>query len=125
VGGTSGGTGGSSVGGVSGGAGASGAGGTTGGDAGTGICSMTPPPPSQLVGWAATHAMNPNGTTGGGSIAPTMVTTTAAFNTNVSGAAARVVYVMGSLSGNFTVGSNKTIVVLCGASLHGHIEMNG
>ena len=26
---------------------------------------------------------------------------------------------------SFTIGSNKTIVGLCGASLHGHIEMNG
>ena len=69
--------------------------------------------------------MNPNGTTGGGSVTPTMVTTTAAFNTNAAGTAARVLYVTGSLTGNFTVGSNKTIVGLCGASLHGHVEMNG
>jgi len=120
-----GGTGGAGVAGSSGSGGApGGTGGMSGGDAGMGDC-MTPPPASQLVGWAAMHPMNPNGTTGGGSVAPTMVTTTAAFNTNAGGTAARVLYVMGSLTGNFTVGSNKTIVGLCGASLHGHVEMNG
>src|SRR4029077_11166579 len=29
------------------------------------------------------------------------------------------------LTGQFYVGSNKTIIGLCGASLHGHLEMNG
>ncbi len=122
VGGTAGG--GMSMGGARAGAGGSGVGGATG-DAGVGTDCMTPPPASELIGWAAMHAMNPNGTTGGGSAAPTMVTTTAVFNTNAAGTAARVLYVTGSLSGNFTVGSNKTIVGLCGASLHGHVEMNG
>jgi pectate lyase len=120
-----GGTGGAGIAGGSGSGGASGGtGGVSGGDGGTANCT-TPPPGSALVGWAAMHAMNPNGTTGGGSATVTMVTTTAAFNTNASGTAARVLYVTGSLTGNFTVGSNKTIVGLCGASLHGHIEMNG
>jgi pectate lyase len=119
---TGGGTGGSGVAGArgSGGATGGGTGGASGSDAGTSNC-MTPPPASPLVGWAAVHAMNPNGTTGGGSATPTMVTTTAAFNSNAAGTAARVLYV----TGNFTVGSNKTIVGLCGASLHGHIEMSG
>jgi pectate lyase len=122
-----GGTGGSGVAGASGGGTGgmtAGTGGMSGGDAGMSNC-MTPPPAGTLVGWAAMHPMNPNGTTGGGSITPTMVTTTAAFNSNAGGTAARVLYVTGSLTGNFSVGSNKTIVGLCGASLHGHVEMNG
>jgi pectate lyase len=121
---TGGGVGGAGVGGVKGGTGGAGTGGATGTDAGTGDCT-TPPPASQLVGWAAMSSVNPMGTTGGGSATPTMVTTAAAFNTNAGGTVARVLYVTGSLTGNFTVGSNKTIVGLCGASIHGHIEMNG
>ena len=102
----------------------------TGGVAGAagadgGVSCTTPPPASPLVGWAAAHPMNPSGTTGAGDATPVSVTTTAAFNNNAGGTAARVLYVTGSLTGTFYVGSNKTIVGLCGASLHGHVEMNG
>jgi pectate lyase len=85
---------------------------------------MTPPAASPLVGWAAANTMNPSGTTGGGDTAPVMVTTTADFNSKAGGTAAQVIYVMGTLAGTFTIGSNKTIVGLCGAQLHGHIALS-
>jgi pectate lyase len=102
----------------------------TGGNAGgagedAGASCMTPPPASALVGWAAAHALNPSGTTGAGDATPVDVASTADFNNNAGGTTARVLYVTGALTGQFYVGSNKTIIGLCGASLHGHLEMNG
>jgi pectate lyase len=86
---------------------------------------MTPPAPSTLVGWASVNGMNQNGTTGGGNGTPVVVTTTAAFNTNAGGTAARVIHVSGNLSGNFTIGSNKTVIGVCGATLQGHVGISG
>jgi len=40
---------------------------------------------------------------------------------NLAGATPRVIHVSGSLSGNFSVGSNKTVVGVCGAQIRGHI----
>jgi pectate lyase len=112
--------------GTGGGVGTGGGPGTTpDGGVGPGCSTTTPPAGSTLVGWAAVNPMNPNGTTGGGSAASVTVTTTATFNSNAGGTVARVIYVTGSLSGNFTIGSNKTIVGLCGAQLHGHVEISG
>jgi len=91
--------------------------GVTGADAG--VSCMTPPPASALVGWAAVHALNPSGTTGAGDATPVNVASTADFNNNAGGTTARVLYVTGSMTGQFYVGSNKTIIGLCGASLHG------
>jgi pectate lyase len=102
------------------GAGGSGTGGSGTGGAGGTSCTV-PPPASTLVGWASLNG----GTNGGGDLTPTPVSTTAAFNTAAGGTVARVIYVTGSLSGNFTVGSNKTIVGLCGALLQGHVQMTG
>jgi pectate lyase len=76
------------------------------------------------VGWASVNGMNQNGTTGGGTVAPMTVTTAAAFTTAASGSTARVIYVMGSLTGSFGIGSNKTVVGLCGAQIHGHIGIS-
>lgn len=65
-------------------------------------------------------------TTGGGNTPPTTVTTLAALQNAVKGNNAAVIYVSGKLSsGVIAVGSNKTIVGLCGAEIHGHIEMSG
>jgi pectate lyase len=129
VGGTTGvaGAAGGTTGGTGGGVGTGTGGTTTTPDAGVGPgCSTTTPPDaSELVGWAAANPMNPNGTTGGGTATPVTVTTTATFNSNAGGAVARVIYVTGSLTGNFTIGSNKTIIGLCGAQLHGHVQISG
>jgi pectate lyase len=114
---------------TTGGGGANGTGGMvttgSGGAGGGSTCATTTPPPAgTLVGWAAANTMNPNGTTGGGDVAPVTVSTVADFNSNAAGTAAKVIYVTGSLMGQFTVGSNKTIVGLCGAQLQGHVSMD-
>jgi pectate lyase len=105
--------------------GAVGTGGATGTGGSGGRSCTTPPAAPALVGWASVNAMNQDGTSGGGNAAPVTVTTTAAFNSAAAGTTARVLYVTGALTGVFTIGSNKTIVGLCGASLHGHVEMSG
>ena len=69
--------------------------------------------------------MNQNGTTGGGNATPVVVTTAAAFTSNISGTTARVIHVMGTFSGSFGIGSNKTIIGLCGARVTGHIGLSG
>ena len=109
-------------------AGAAGAGGTrdagstaTGGAGGTGDCA-TPPAASPLIGWATASGS----TTGGGNAAPVTVTTLAALQSAVKGTTAAVIYVKGVLvPGAVAIGSNKTIVGLCGAEIHGHIGMSG
>ena len=96
------------------------------GAAGTGGAScMTPPPASPLVGWASVNMMNQNGTTGGGTATPVIVTTAAAFTTQVAGTTPRVIHVMGSLTGSFPIGSHKTIIGICGAELRGHVGFSG
>jgi pectate lyase len=109
-----------------------GAGGTTGtsgtgGSTGTvdsGACLPPPPEASPLVGWAAVSGMNVDTTTGGGSATPTVVTTLAALNAAAGGTNAAVIYVEGNIPGNVTVGSNKTIVGVCGGQVTGHISVN-
>ena len=52
------------------------------------------------------------------------MTTLAAFTTAVAGTTAAVIYVNGKLAaGRVGIGSNKTIVGVCGAELHGHISV--
>ena len=126
------GAGGVSRGGTSGTAGAGGGGGGgRGGAAGTGAAGttgtggsncMTPPAPSALVGWASVGT----GTTGGGNATPQTVTTVAALNAAAAGTGAAVIYVSGVLpNGAITIGSNKTVVGLCGAEIHGHVDIVG
>lgn len=103
-------------------AGQAGRGGTSGnGNAGTsgGDCN-TPPAPSALVGWASEGS----GTSGGGDAAPIVVTTAAELTQNLSGSTARVIHVKGSINGSFSVGSNKTIVGVCAAEIHGHLSIS-
>jgi pectate lyase len=106
---------------------AAGSGGAAGsaGSAGAGSCS-TPPPASTLVGWASQSGMSVTTTTGGGNATPVTVTTLAALASAVSGSTAKVIYVTGKLAaGKVSIGSNKTIVGLCGAELHGHFGLSG
>jgi pectate lyase len=50
----------------------------------------------------------------------------AALNSAAAGTGAAVIYVSGVLpSGSVRIGSNKTIVGLCGAEIHGHIDVIG
>ena len=92
----------------------------TGGAGGTGDCT-TPPAASPLIGWATASGS----TTGGGNAAPVTVTTLAALQSAVKGTTAAVIYVKGVLApGAVSIGSNKTIVGLCGAEIHGHLAIN-
>src|SRR6478735_3930988 len=118
-----GGNGGSNGGGSSGSTGTAGASGSAG--AGGNGCD-TPPAPSALVGWASQSGLGVATTTGGGDATPQVVTTMAELNTAAAGTMARAIHVKGSLAaGSVKVGSNKTIVGLCGAQLHGHVDMSG
>lgn len=67
----------------------------------------------------------PATTTGGGTATPRPVTTIAALNAAAAGTAPAVIYVSGVLpAGNVAIGSNKTVVGLCGAELHGHVDIS-
>ena len=93
----------------------------TGGTGGTAGNCATPPDPSPLVGWATASGS----TTGGGNATPTTVTTLAALQSAVKGTTPAVIYVKGVLApGAVAIGSNKTIVGLCGVEIHGHIGMS-
>ena len=107
------------------GGGAAGHSGTGGAGGATSTCS-TPPPASALVGWAAVSGMGVTTTTGGGNATPQTVTTESALASAATGTGAAVIYVKGVLSaGKISVGSNKTIVGLCGAEIHGHLGLSG
>lgn len=123
---------GSSAAGSGGGAGAAGAGeageggagssaaGSGGAKASTGDCSA-PPAADAPVGFATVGGMM----NGGGTSMPQMITSFDALKTAVAGDAPATVWIKGSLSGDLTVGSNKSLVGLCGAELHGHVEVSG
>jgi len=65
-------------------------------------------------------------TSGGGSATPQTVTSFSALKMAVAGDIAAVVYVKGVMeAGSLSIGSNKTVVGLCGAELHGHVSLNG
>jgi pectate lyase len=64
-------------------------------------------------------------TTGGGSTAPMTVTTLSALNATAAGTAARVIWVQGALTGNVAIGSNKTIIGVCGAQINGSVSLSG
>ena len=106
-------------------AGAAGSGGSAGGADG-GSCT-NPPALDPVIGWAAASGMGQNApTTGGGTAAPQTVTTLAALKTAAAGTAAAVIYVRGVMAeGSLSIGSNKTIVGLCGAEIHGHVSVSG
>ena len=73
------------------------------------------------IGWATQGV----GTTGGGNANPIVVTSLGQFNSAAGGTSAAVIHVSGKLSGIVTVGSNKTILGLCGAEIDGSINMTG
>ena len=70
--------------------------------------------------------MSVSTTTGGGNATPVTVTTLAALNGAAGGTTPAVIYVKGVLAaGSVKIGSNKTIAGICGAELHGHVDMSG
>jgi pectate lyase len=82
---------------------------------------MTPPAPSTLIGWATQGS----GTTGGGTATPMVVTNASQFMSAAGGNNAAVVHLNGNIQGTFTIGSNKTIVGVCGATITGALNLNG
>ena len=107
--------------------GRTGAGGTTGGAGTMGTAGAAGAgDPTVLVGWAAAGCTvgGISTTTGGGSLAPTVVTTLSALNSAAGGTSARVIQFSGNLSGSLTVGSNKTIIGTAGATITGHVELD-
>lgn len=53
------------------------------------------------------------------------VTTSSALNAAAGGTAARVIWVQGTLTGNVAIGSNKTIIGVCGAQINGSVSLSG
>jgi pectate lyase len=99
---------------------------TTGGSAGsaaggTGGTVASP----DLIGWAAVSGLGVDTTTGGGSLAPTVVTSAAALQTAVNGTAPGVVRISGAIEGAINVGSNKTIEGEAGSVFTGHLALDG
>jgi pectate lyase len=76
---------------------------------------------SAPIGWATVSGA----TTGGGNATPTVVTSLSAFNTAAGGSGAAVIHVSGKISGVAKVGSNKTILGLCGAEIDGSVDLGG
>ncbi len=84
-----------------------------------------PPPADPVIGWAAVNGNGVATTTGGGNATPITVTTLAELQAAVLGTDPAVIFVKGVLApGVLRPGSNKTIAGVCGAELHGHIEVN-
>jgi pectate lyase len=95
------------------------------GGSGSGSCTA-PPAASTLLGWASVSGNGVTTTTGGGSATPVTVTNLSEFTSAVAGSTAAVIYVKGNLApGKINVGSNKTIAGICGAEIHGHLELSG
>ncbi len=82
---------------------------------------------SSLVGWASVDGLGVKTTTGGAGGSTVKVSTLSDLNTNAGGTTARIIEISGTIAGNVTVGSNKTLVGACGAGaeVHGHIQMTG
>jgi pectate lyase len=80
---------------------------------------------SALVGWASTNGMGVTTTTGGAGGTMVTVSTLADLNSNAGGTTPRIIQISGTISGSVTVGSNKTLLGLCNAEIHGHIQMKG
>jgi len=53
------------------------------------------------------------------------VTSLSALNSAAGGTTARVIQLSGKVSGTVTIGSNKTILGMCGAEIDGHVQIGG
>jgi pectate lyase len=73
------------------------------------------------TGWASVSG----GTTGGGAARAVTVSSLAEFNTVTAGAQPATIHVSGQIAGVIKVGSNKTILGLCGAELLGSLHLTG
>jgi pectate lyase len=85
-----------------------------------------PPAADPVIGWAAVNGNGVATTTGGGNATPITVTTLAQLQNAVLGTDPAVIFVKGILApGEIRPGSNKTIAGICGAEIHGHVEVSG
>lgn len=103
------------------------AGSASGGSAGSGSTSSCSNPPTlaTVSGWASVSGLGTTTTSGGGNAAPQTVKTLDAFKKAVAGDAPAVVYLDAVLpAAGIAIGSNKTIVGLCGAEIHGHLGLS-
>jgi pectate lyase len=85
----------------------------------------SPPAAEALVGWAAVAGNGVTTTTGGGAAGKVTVTNLAELNAAANNDTPRVIEVVGTITGNMRVGSNKTIYGAPGAKLKGYVAMNG
>jgi pectate lyase len=78
-----------------------------------------------VQGWAAVDAMGQATTDGGGAATLVTVTTLDELKKAVAGSTPAVVYLKGVFPpAGIPIGSNKTIVGLCGAEVHGHLGLS-
>jgi len=73
------------------------------------------------VGWASTSG----GTAGGGNASPVTVSSLSQLNSAARGSSPAVIRVSGKIAGTVQVGSNKTILGLCGAQIDGSLDLTG
>jgi pectate lyase len=108
-------------GGASGGAGAAGARDGGAGAAPSVDAGCNAPPEETVIGWASVAGAGVTTTTGGAGGPTVTVTTLAQLNARAGGTAATIIQVMGTISGSVRIGSNKTIVGVCGGGVQGHL----
>ena len=111
------------TGGTTGTGGATGMGGTTGGGGGTATGVTCTPQTWDIapIGWATQGS----GTNGAGANAtnPVVATSASQLTSALAGAGSTLIHVSGKIAGNFRVGSNKTILGLCGAEVDGSLDL--
>ncbi len=117
------GAGGRGMGGATGAGGVTGIGGTTGGGGGVSIGVTCTPQTwdADPIGWATqgsgTSGAGPNATT------PVVATSASQLTSALAGSGSSLIHVSGKISGTFKVGSNKTILGLCGAEVDGSLDL--
>ncbi|MFI5309385.1 MAG: polysaccharide lyase family 1 protein [Polyangiales bacterium] len=110
--------------GASGTGGTGGSGGTGGGGAGTSGGDACAPAPSELVGWATIDGNGVSTTTGGEGGPTVSVNTLSALQDAVKSTDKRVIEISGTIKGDISIGSNKTLKGCSGARVQGHIGLN-
>ena len=117
--------GGAAQGGASGAAGASSAGTGGAGTAGATGADSCAPAAGPLIGWAAVSGNSVPTTVGGEGGGKVLVKDLSALQNAVKGSAAQIIEVQGTITGTISIGSNKTLIGCPGATLKGHIALNG
>ena len=82
-------------------------------------------PATGPVGWASVSGLGVDTTTGGGDVAATIVTTLGELESAVGDTASAVVRIEGTIEGNVSIGSNKTLEGAPGATFRGSLSLNG